>query len=142
MLFNKDITPAHLNEQCKDTLVSNLGIEFLEIGPDFLSARMPVDQRTVQPARILHGGASLALAETLGSIASHLLVGDEGKICVGMEINANHIRPVPGGWVTGTTRPLHIGKKSHIWEIKINNEENKLVCICRLTMAILEKTSN
>lgn len=139
MLFNKGVSPGQLTEQCKDTLVSNLGIEFTEIGDDFIKARMPVDQRTIQPFGILHGGASLSLAETLGSISSHFIVDGERFYCVGMEINANHVRPADSGWVYGISRAVHIGKKSHIWEIEINNEDNKLVCISRITMAVLEK---
>ena len=139
MLFNKTLSPEQLTLQCKDTLVSNLGIEFIEIGEDFLKARMPVDPRTIQPFKILHGGASLALAETLGSIASHHIIDNEKFYSVGMEINANHIRPVNSGWVFGTVRAVHIGKKSHIWQIIINNQEDKLVCISRITMAVLEK---
>ena len=139
MLFNKDLNPSELTSKCRNTLVSNLGIEFTEIGEDFISAKMPVDQRTHQPFGMLHGGASLAMAETLGSMASHLIVDNNTYVCVGMEINGNHIRPVSSGWVTGTVKAVHIGKKSHIWEIIINNAEGKLVCISRLTMAVIEK---
>ena len=139
MLFNKDLNPSDLSAQCNNTLVSNLGIEFTEISEDYIKAKMPVDHRTYQPFGMLHGGASMALAETLGSIASHLVVDNSRYICVGMEINGNHIRPVSSGWVTGTVQSIHIGKKSHIWEIKINTEDGKLVCISRLTMAVIEK---
>ncbi len=138
-MFNRDIKTVELNDLCKDTMVSHLGIEFTEISSDYLKARMPVDHRTVQPFRVLHGGASLALAETLGSIASYLVVDQDQYYCVGMEINANHIRPAATGWVYGTVKSIHIGKKSHIWEIIINNEEEKLVCISRITMAIIDK---
>jgi len=120
-------------------LVEHLGIEFLEFGADFLKARMPVDSRTRQPAGILHGGASVALAETLGSIAAGLCVDREKKGIVGLEINANHIRPVTEGWVTGVTRPIHIGNSTQVWEIRIYNEQDKLVCISRLTVANIEK---
>jgi len=139
MLFNKIPGPEELTAQCKDTMISMLGIQFTEVGDDFLKARMPVDHRTIQPLKILHGGASLAMAETLGSIASHYVIDRNRFYCVGMEINANHIRPVDSGWVFGTVMAVHIGKKSHIWEIKINNKEDKLVCISRITMAVLEK---
>ena len=139
MLFNKDLNPSDLTVKCNNTLVSNLGIEFTGISDDYIKAKMPVDHRTHQPFGMLHGGASMALAETLGSIASHLIVDNSRYICVGMEINGNHIRPVSSGWVTGTVHPIHIGKKSHIWEIKINTEDGKLVCISRLTMAVIEK---
>ena len=120
-------------------MVEALGIEFLEIGDDFISARMPVDHRTHQPMGILHGGASVALAETLGSVASTLLIDLNRYNCVGIEINANHLKTVRNGYVTGKATPIHIGKKTHIWEIKINNESNDLVCISRLTAMIIER---
>ena len=138
-MFNKALKPSDLTAQCNHTLVSNLGIEFTEINEDYITAKMPVDQRTFQPFGLLHGGASMALAETLGSIASHLITDPDRSVCVGMEINGNHIRPVSSGWVTGVVKPVHIGKKSHIWEIRINNPDNKLVCISRLTMAVIDK---
>jgi 1,4-dihydroxy-2-naphthoyl-CoA hydrolase len=117
----------------------SLGIEFTEIASESLSASMPVDERTIQPAGILHGGASVVLAESLGSVGSNLIVDPSHFCCVGQSINANHIRPVKSGKVTGTATPLHIGKTSHIWSIEIKNEQGKLVCVCRLTMAILKK---
>jgi 1,4-dihydroxy-2-naphthoyl-CoA hydrolase len=121
------------------SLPRHLGIEFTEIGPDFLRARMPVDERTRQPYGILHGGASVALAETLGSTAAGLVV-DPGKYrVVGQEINANHVRAVSEGFVIGTTRPLHVGKRSHVWEIRIEDEQDRLVCISRLTMFVMER---
>ena len=120
-------------------MVEALGIEFLEIGDDFISARMPVDHRTHQPMGILHGGASVALAETLGSVASTLLIDLNRYNCVGIEINANHLKTARNGYVTGKATPIHIGKKTHIWEIKINNESNDLVCISRLTAMIIER---
>lgn len=119
----------------------SLGIEFTEIGDDFLVATMPVDERTIQPAGILHGGASVVLAESLGSVGSTLIVDPEKYYCVGQSINANHIRPGIKGKVTGTAKPIHIGKTSHIWSIEINNDEGKLVCVCRLTMAVVRKQS-
>lgn len=128
-------TLEQLRELSRNTMIEHLGIEILEIGDDYLKARMPVDQRTRQPDAVLHGGASAALAETLGSIAAGLCVDRETKRVVGIEINANHIRPVHDGWVTGLTRPIHIGKTTQIWEIKIYNQEEKLVCISRLTVA-------
>jgi len=132
-------TLDQLAELSKNTLVEHLGIEFLEIGDSFLSARMPVDSRTVQPAGILHGGASVALAETLGSIAAGLCIDRNDMAVVGLEINANHIRPVKHGWVTGVTTPVHIGRSTHIWEIKIYSELNKLVCVSRLTVAVVHR---
>ena len=132
-------TVEDLNAHSSDTLVSHLGIEFVEIGDDYLRARMPVDARTVQPARILHGGASVALAESVGSIAAHLCVDQERKYCVGLDINANHIRAVRSGYVYGTARPLHIGSSTQVWEIRIEDEESRLVCMSRLTMAVLNR---
>jgi 1,4-dihydroxy-2-naphthoyl-CoA hydrolase len=123
----------------KDNLPNHLGIEFLEIGPDYFRGRMPVDHRTRQPFGILHGGASVALAETLGSTAAGLVV-DPGKYrVVGQEINANHVRAITDGYVIGTARPLHLGGRSHVWEIRITDEQERLVCISRLTMAVLER---
>ncbi|MES2355129.1 MAG: hotdog fold thioesterase [Pseudomonadota bacterium] len=121
------------------TLVEHLGIEVLEIGNDFLKARMPVDYRTRQPMGLLHGGASVALAETLGSIGAYLCVDPEKQNCVGLEINANHLRAVSSGWVYGVARPLHVGRRTQVWEIKITNEEDKLVCISRITIAVIDE---
>ena len=131
-------TVEQIQERCKNTLIEHLGIEILEIGDDYLKAKMPVDHRTRQTAGILHGGASAALAETLGSIAAGLCVDRETKGVVGIEINANHIRPVHDGWVTGVTRPIHVGKATQIWEIKIHNQQEQLVCISRLTLANID----
>ena len=120
-------------------LPSYLGIEFTELGDDYLKARMPVDQRTKQPYGILHGGASVALAETVGSTAAGLVVDRSKFRVVGQEINANHVRAVSSGWVTGTARPAHIGRRSHVWEIRITDEKERLVCISRLTMAVIDR---
>ncbi|WP_426293248.1 hotdog fold thioesterase [Dyadobacter endophyticus] len=137
-MFNKTVTVDSLQSFGKNSIAHHIGIEFTEIGKDYVSARMPVDQRTHQPFGILHGGASVVLAETLGSIASFLCISEnENKHAVGLEINANHLRPVREGYVYGTVRPIHIGKTTHIWDIRITNEENKLVCISRLTVAIV-----
>ena len=116
-----------------------LGIEFTNIGPDYLEARMPVDHRTKQPYGLLHGGASVALAETLGSVGAALVVDHTRLICVGQEINANHLRSVRSGYVTGIAKPVHIGASSQVWEIKIYDEREKLVCISRLTVAVLKR---
>ena len=118
---------------------AHLGMEIVEVGADFLRGRMPVDDRTRQLHGILHGGASVALAETLGSIAATLVVDRARFTCVGQEINANHLRAVSSGWVTGTARPVHLGRRSHVWEIRITDEADRLVCISRLTMAVLER---
>ncbi len=138
-IWKSPLTLDQLKEGSKDTLMEQLGIEYLEIGDDHLKARMPVDSRTRQTAGILHGGASAALAETLGSIASGMCVDREKKSIVGLEINANHIRPVTAGWVTGITKPIHVGNTTQIWEIRIYNEQEKLVCISRLTVANIDK---
>jgi 1,4-dihydroxy-2-naphthoyl-CoA hydrolase len=122
-----------------NTMIDHLGIEFTELGDDFLSARMPVDRRTVQPARLLHGGASVALAETLGSAASYLCVDPAQHNVVGIEVNANHVRAVRSGWVTGVARPIHLGKSTHVWDIRIVDDQDRLVCVARLTMAVVAR---
>ena len=134
-IWKSPATLEDLRERSRNTLMEHLGIEYLEIGDDYLKGRMPVDDRTRQTAGILHGGASAALAETLGSIAAGLCVDRERQRIVGLEINANHVRRVTEGWVTGITRPIHVGKTTQIWEIKICDEREKLVCISRLTVA-------
>jgi 1,4-dihydroxy-2-naphthoyl-CoA hydrolase len=137
-MFNKNFDLETLNAFGKNTLPGHIGIEFIELGDDFLIARMPVDSRTHQPFGILHGGASVVLAETIGSIASMLcLENPEQQKAVGLEINANHLRAVKTGWVYGKVTPIHVGAKTHVWDIKITNEENKPVCICRLTTMII-----
>lgn len=120
-------------------LITHLGIEFLEPGDDFLAARMPVDRRTHQPYGLLHGGASVVLAETLASAGAALTLDPSRQICVGLEINANHLRGVKTGWVTGIAKPLHLGRTTQVWEIRISEEQDKLVCISRCTMAILDR---
>lgn len=120
----------------------HLGIEFLEIGPDFLRARMPVDDRTRQPFGILHGGASVALAETLGSIGAGLVVDPDKYRVVGQEINANHVRAIADGFVIGTARPVHVGRRSHVWEIRITDERERLVCVSRITMYVMDRTAS
>ncbi|MET6996205.1 hotdog fold thioesterase [Chitinophaga defluvii] len=134
-----DISLDQLNEIGKGTMGEYLGMEFTEIGPDYIRMMMPVDHRTRQPYGLLHGGASAALAETVGSIASALIIDQEKQICVGMEINANHVRGVRNGYVHAIAKPLHIGATSHVWDIRITDDDHKLVCVSRLTMAILAK---
>ncbi|WP_374499106.1 PaaI family thioesterase [Zoogloea sp.] len=119
----------------------HLGMELIEIGEDYLRGRMPVDQRTRQPAGALHGGVSVAFAETLASWSAAHAVDPAKYHCVGQEINANHVRAVTGGWVYGEARPLHLGRTTHVWEVRITNEEGKLVCISRMTAAVLSKPS-
>ena len=128
-----------INSLGKNTMGEYIGIEFTELGENFLKAKMPVDHRTRQPYGLLHGGASCVLAETLGSIASALVIDQSKFICVGLEINANHIRSARSGYVSGTASPIHLGNSTHVWDIRIHDEENKLVCISRLTVAILAK---
>ncbi len=138
-MFDKHISISQLQELSKNTMVEHLGIELIEIGDNFLSAKMPVDHRTRQPMGLLHGGASVALAETLGSVASSLLIDLNKFACVGIEINANHIKSIHSGYVIGKASPIHIGKKTHVWEIRITNLNNSLICISRLTVAIIER---
>lgn len=137
-IWQRRPTVAQLN-QPSATMVTHLGIEFLDIGDDYLTARMPVDHRTHQPMGLLHGGASVALAETLGSTGAFLCVDAAQYNVVGLEINANHVRAVREGFVTGIARPLHRGKTTQLWEIRISDEADKLVCISRITIAVLEK---
>jgi len=136
-IWRSPLDVAQLNRLCENTAVTALGIEFTEVGDDFLRATMPVDHRTVQPFRILHGGASVLLAETLGSQASYATLDTSKFRCVGLDINANHIRAVTSGKVVGTARPIHLGRTTHVWEIRVETEDGKLVCISRITMAIL-----
>lgn len=138
-IWSSQATPESLNKIGKDTLLSHIGIEFLEIGDDYLKARMPVDHRTITPFGLLHGGASAAFAETLGGIAASLCVDREKKRCVGLEINANHVRPAKQGFVYGTAKPIHLGNFTQVWEIRIHNQDDQLVCISRLTVAIIDK---
>ena len=125
------LTAIHVN-----TTVAHLGIEFLEVGDDFMRARAPVDARTLQPVGILHGGVSVLLAETLGSCGA-AFSSPTGFRAVGLDINANHLRSVSDGWVTGIARPVHIGRSTHVWQIEITNESGQLTCVSRITMAIL-----
>ncbi|MCP9770040.1 hotdog fold thioesterase [Lacihabitans sp. LS3-19] len=137
-MFNKSFDLEYIQKLSANTINETLGIEMLEIGSDFIVGKMPVDARTHQPFGILHGGASVVLAETLGSLASFLcLPNQKEQKAVGLEINANHIRAVKSGWVYGKATPIHIGSKTHIWDIKIKNEEGKMVCISRLTTMII-----
>ncbi len=120
----------------KNTAVEHLGLEFLEMGDDFISARIPVDARTIQPYGLLHGGVSVVLAETLGSCGAACAV-PPGYRTVGLDINANHIKGASSGWVTGITRPVHIGRTTHVWAIELRNDAGELTCVSRITMAVL-----
>ena len=138
MIWKQDFTLEGLDAITKESLVSHLGITLSGFGDDYLEARMPVDRRTIQPMGLLHGGASVALAETLGSIASMLCVEDSMKeMPVGVEINANHLRPVTKGYVTGKVSPIRIGRRLHVWNIDIRDEEGRLTCVSRLTIAVV-----
>jgi 1,4-dihydroxy-2-naphthoyl-CoA hydrolase len=139
MIWFKEFTLEILNNRPKNHIGALLGITFIEIGDDYLCATMPVDERTRQPAGILHGGASVVLAETLGSFAAYMCIDPEKHIAVGLEVNANHLRSVRTGAVKGICKPLHNGDKTQVWEIKMYNDEGKMNCISRLTVAILLK---
>lgn len=138
-IFRRGLDLAALNALSRGTAIEALGIEFVDIGDDRLVATMPVDPRTVQPYGLLHGGASVLLAETLGSSAGNMCVA-EGEICVGLEINANHVRAVREGRVTGTARPLHLGRSTQVWEIRIEDARGRLACVSRLTLAVVPAT--
>lgn len=127
---------AFLNEKFNNNMTQFLGIEYTEMGDDYIKGKMPVNEKTKQPLGYLHGGASVVFAESLGSIASNVIVDSKEHICFGMEINANHIRSVQSGFIYGHAVLLHQGKTSHIWDIKITNEEGELVCVSRLTVAV------
>lgn len=137
--YNKQIAIKDFAHWGKNTMREFLDIQFIEIGADFLKATMPVNTKTHQPYGLLHGGASATLAETVGSVASALVINTEKQLCVGLEINANHIRSVKSGIVTATAKPLHLGATTHVWDIKITDENEKLICVSRLTVAILNK---
>ena len=137
--YNDSIELSKLHSFTRDTMADYLGMEWTEIGDDFLEISMPVNEKTKQPYGILHGGASCVLAETLGSIASAMVIDSDKFYCVGLEINANHIKSVTEGMVTGKCTPLHLGKHTHVWDIKIYDNNRKLICVSRLTVAIIPK---
>ena len=138
--MDKKIALEKMNAFNKNTMVDHLGIEFTDFGDDFICGKMPVDKRTVQPFGLLHGGASATLAETLGSIAGGLKVDRELQTVVGVEINCNHLRSAKNGWVYGKATPVKIGRKIQVWNIEIKNDDEKLVCVSRLTLAVIEKS--
>lgn len=140
MIWSREYTVEELNGRPKGHIGDLLGIEFTEIGPDSISARMPVNEKTHQPYGILHGGASVVLAESLGSVASNMVINSDKYIGVGLEVNANHLRPVKSGFVTGICTPIHIGGKTHVWDIKLYDDRGKINCVSRLTVAIIPKT--
>jgi uncharacterized protein (TIGR00369 family) len=138
-IWFRPVTIDDLVAHCRNTLAEHLGIRVTEIGPDYLRGTLPLDRRTHQTMGILHGGASAALAETLGSIAGNMCVDPQRFVCVGQEINANHVRPATSGIVTGTARAIHIGHRTQVWQIEIRDPREKLVCISRLTLAVLPR---
>jgi uncharacterized protein (TIGR00369 family) len=135
-IWKKPVSVELLTSHHHETAVERLGIEFLQVGDDFISARVPVDGRTRQPYGILHGGVSVVLAETLGSCGA-AYSSPPGFRALGLDINANHVRSASSGWVTGTARPVHIGRSTHVWQIELVNEDGQLTCVSRITMAIL-----
>ena len=135
-LWKKPISLESLHQHNANSAVSHLGIEMLEVGEDFLRGRVPVDERTRQPFGLLHGGVSVVLAETLGSIGAYH-AAPEGWLAVGLDINANHLRSARSGWVTGTAKPVHVGKSTQVWQIDMVNDEGELTCVSRITMAML-----
>ena len=139
-IWFKPYTLSDIQWMLKDNMCEAIGIEITELTPDSIKGKMPVDHRTVQPMKILHAGASVALAESLGSIASNLIVDNSKYACVGLDINANHLRPASSGFVYAEAKPIHIGKKTHVWGIEIKDEKGKMVCISRLTMALIQVT--
>lgn len=135
-IWKQPLSVESLTASSADTAVSHLGIEFLEVGDDFIRARVPVDHRTIQPYGLLHGGVSVVLAETLGSCGA-AYAAPAGHRTVGLDINANHLKGVTQGWVTGITRPVHIGRSTQVWQIELRNDAGELTCVSRITMAVL-----
>jgi 1,4-dihydroxy-2-naphthoyl-CoA hydrolase len=138
-LWKQPIALDRINAMFADTLGATLGLRVVDVGDDYLRGTMPVDARTRQPYGLLHGGASLALAETLGSLGGMLTLDPAVEAAVGLDINANHVRGVKQGQVTGTARPLHLGRSTQVWEIRIEDDDHKLVCIARLTLAVIPR---
>ena len=138
-IWFKEYKVADIAHMGDNTMMEALDMELLEIGEDWLSGRMPIGPKTMQPMRLLHGGASAALAETVGSIAAYLVIDPEKYYCVGLSITANHLRPGLKGFANAVARPIRIGKTTHLWDIDIKDDEDKLLCVCRLTMAIIPK---
>ena len=137
--MNKEKLLEKMSKMNQNTMATAIGLELTDIGNDYVCGKIPIDKRTIQPFGFLHGGASVALAETLGSLAGQMQVDPEKEIVLGIEINANHIKSVNEGWVYGKASPIKIGKKIHVWEIQITDVEKKMVCISRLTLAVLKK---
>jgi len=138
-IWYKTPDPALIDAMSKGTIDEHLGIKITQVGDDYLSGTMPADKRTFQPYGIVHGGANVVLAETLGSIAGAHVIDTNSLLCLGQEVSATHLRPVSSGMVTGTARPIHLGKRSHVWEIRLENDQGKLSCIAKLILAIVAK---
>ena len=138
-IWHRRPDPALIHEMSQKTIDSHLGIEIIDVGDDYIVGTMPVDQRTVQPYGVVHGGANVVLAESLGSIAGGHVIDMTKQLCFGQEVSATHVRPVSSGLVIGTARPIHLGKRSHVWEIRLTNEEGKLSCLAKLTLAIVPR---
>ena len=136
-IWHQPYTLPQLRPMQQGNMLSHLGIELTELGDDYLVGTMPVDERTSQPAGLLHGGASVVLAESLGSIAANLCIDPASRVAVGQEVSASHLRPVRAGMVTGVARPVHLGRNSQVWEIRITDNRQRLVCISRLTVAVV-----
>jgi 1,4-dihydroxy-2-naphthoyl-CoA hydrolase len=131
-----------IHKMSQKTIDGHLGIEIIDVGDDYIMGTMPVDQRTVQPYGVVHGGANVVLAESLGSIAGGHVIDMTKQLCFGQEVSATHVRPVSSGLVIGTARPIHLGKRSHVWEIRLTNEEGKLSCLAKLTLAIVPRETS
>ena len=138
-IWYKTPDPALIDAMSKGTIDEHLGIKITQVGDDYLSGTMPADKRTFQPYGIVHGGANVVLAESLGSIAGAHVIDTNSLLCLGQEVSATHLRPVSSGIVTGTARPIHLGKRSHVWEIRLENDQGKLSCIAKLILAIVPK---
>ena len=138
-IWHRTPDPALIDAMSKGTIDEHLGIKITQVGDDYLSGTMPADKRTFQPYGIVHGGANVVLAETLGSIAGAHVIDTNSQLCLGQEVSATHLRPVSSGMITGTARPIHLGKRSHVWEIRLENDQGKLSCIAKLILAIVAK---
>jgi len=138
-IFKTEVDVETINKRAQNSLSDHLGILFTEVGQDFVCATMPINEKTTQPMGIMHGGASAALAETVGSAAANFCIDQNEFVCVGLEINVNHLKPVSKGKVKAVAKPYHLGRKTHVWEIKLFNDDNKLVSISRLTLAVISK---
>ena len=138
-IWIEEISLELIAQRSKNTLAEHLNIQFIELGDNFLKATMPVDHRTKQPLGLLNGGASCALAETVASTAANYCVDQHKRYCVGLSLNANHLRPVKEGLVTAKTNPIHLGNRTQVWEVMMTDQQEKIICVCRMTMAVVER---